>query len=218
MPSSGFKNHKRKLMVFCLMAVGGLTLFPFQNFDRVSFDALKPRIFVAQARVLNPHDGSTDIRDFAPVRPRELDEESPWNAPESSRDPEEWLRKQAHYLTGGADEKIVRQLNRGLERLMSYESRDDAGRTGGHTETGLLTREPSSDHHESRFGLLPKSMKFTSINRLEMDFGSQTHLTCSFEGANVRWDIVRPLSEKFDMKIRHESADSKSSLLLNYNW
>lgn len=205
-------------MVFCLMAVAALILFPFQNFDHVSFDELKPQFFVAQARIVNPHDGSADIRDFAPARPRELEEESSLNTSQTGRDPEEWLRKQAHYLTGGADEKIVRQLNRGLNRLMSFDSEDVAEKSEGRAEKGLLTRNPNSEYQENRIGLLPKSMKFTSINRLEMDFGSQTHLTCSFEGANVRWDFVRPINEKFDMNIRHESLDSKSSLLLNYSW
>lgn len=216
-------------MAFCLVAVGGLALLMFQNFKSIPIEKLRPRFNVAQARVVNPYDGSADLRDFAPVRPQELEErESFLSAPQSGHDLEsiggEWLRKQAHYLTGGADEKIVRQLNRSLNRLINSDSDDEFNKSGSETDgtkNAFARKSGTNKHDDSKdepLRLLPKSMKFTSINRLEMDFGSQTHLTCSFEGSSVRWDIVRPINEKMDMNFRHETAGAKSSFLLNYNW
>ncbi len=216
------KSLKKKAMASCFVLVTGLLLILFQNFERVSLKGLKPRFTVAEARIVNPYDGSIDVRELAPPRPREWEERdaalSAGQVDQPAMTGEEWLRQQAHRLTGGADEKLVRQLNRGLNRLMYFESQDEAGEAGS-PQRVTQTPEPSEVKREAGWSvLMPKSMKFTSINRLEMDFGHDTHVTCSFEGSNVRWDLVRPINSHWDMNLRHDSQDARSSLLLNYSW
>jgi hypothetical protein len=230
----------------------------FQNFNTVPLSALKPDFAQALARPVSPTDGSGDIRKIAPQR-QDLEDKPTIATPQSGNDMnsigQDWLTRQSHLITGGAEERFLRDLNKKLEHLVKPNTDDEnssleeteklesanaravLGETDGKDEPQnpqktlgkakgsrgpasvpqiAMQKPPQSDTGFS--GLRPTSVRVMSINRVRIGLANKTQVTCSFSGDSMQWDLTHPVTKTFDVNLRHETAQSKSTLQLNYSW
>ena len=217
---------KRRAFVAGLSLTGACLLLLFQNFTSIPLSDLKPKFEIVEARVTPASDGSVDIRDLAPHR-REIRQREGLVAPQAGHDlnsiGQDWMIRQTHLLTGGAEKEILESLNKRVNRMFKFEDVESEDWPDGQSgESG--DRKPSSEEEteaaeaENAFLPRPKAVKFTAVNRVQMDFDNNTQVTCSFQGSSMQWDFVRPISRTLDLNLRHESSDSKSSVLINYSW
>lgn len=219
----------------------------FQNFQPIPLERLKPDF--AYAHPVSPTDGSADMRRLAPARP-EPRAEAMIATPQTGNDMnsigQDWMSRQAHLITGGAEERMLADFNKKMNRMFKFEevegeeypdsgydsdstSGDDSGSSnqdnGDHAKATIKSgggRKPASiakAKRESDYGgFRPTSMQMTAVNRLQLSLRNRTRVSCQFQGSGLRWDISRPVSERFDVSIGHETSEAKSTLRLNYNW
>ena len=164
----------------------------------------------AGARVLTERDGAVDMRDYAPLRndPKPSYIAQPRSGNDLSSVSGDWMMRQTHLLTGGAEQKLLEDMNRSLNKGMSRIMASYAPATP--VEGAAPQKQSSSED------LQP--MRFTHVNRMQMDFSVNTNLSCFWKGDSVEWDLSRKLDRGFDVKLRHQSRDAKSSVLINYDW
>ncbi len=196
------------ILGFALTLILGFQNFTSIPLERLKLAKLQPDLLVAYAE-------DNDIRRLAPSRPRnfEKSEQPKLAAPKSGHDlgsiSQDWMTRQTHLLTGGADQRFLDDVNKKLHRALKREKQipQDSGKDPGLNQPRAEDEEPS---------LIAPSVKFTSLYRVEFGFSNQANVSCSVEGSNLRWDLSRPLSERIDFNLRHET--SGNSVRLHYNW
>jgi hypothetical protein len=224
----------------------GLGVFVlFQNFTTLPLSALKPDFAQALARPVSPTDGTGDIRRLAP--PRVQQEEKPSIAsPQSGTDlnsiSQDWLTRQSHLITGGAEERLLQDINKKLERLVTPSKTDEQNETLADDANAPTSEKSDEPAHASSKGnrgpaSVPRivmekarqsdtgisgmrltSVRVMSINRVQVGLANKTQLSCSFSGDSMQWNVSRPVSKDFDLNLRHETGQAKSSVQLNYSW
>lgn len=217
-------NRRRVQKTLVLLAFF-LFFATFQNFNSLPISELRPTGSLAYARnfAVQP-DKEQDLRKIAPSRPAYMDQDHSYIAsPHSGKDlnsvSQDWMKRQAFIITGGAEERFLVDVNKRINRFFQFKPEDSSDDTGDIPSSSAPNsgEKPAPRASSLRFPK-PTSMRFTTINRLQLDFGSSSSLSCSFLGDNLQWDFNRPLSNRFDVGLRHESTNSKSSVLLNYSW
>lgn len=218
-----------------ILLAGALMIVSFQNFTGLPLEKLKPEFPQAKA-YRKTADGSMDIRDLAPEKPSMTDN-SLLTAPTSGNDlgsvSRDWMERQGKSLAGGADERLLASINRKIERWMRFEpvngeswpepGDDSSGSKGEGSDDGgdsapSTPGMPSFPGGEDMFGLKPTSVRLANLNQLELGFRNRSHLSCQVNGSNVQLDLSRPLSERMDVNLRHDSGQQSNSVLLKYNW
>ncbi len=249
--ASNSKPKKRGL--FSTLLLGMFLLFLFQNFQPIPLERLKPE--AAWARVASPTDGSADMRRLAPPRAQPHAQEviaTPHSGQDMNSISQDWMSRQVHLITGGAEERMLADFNKKMNRMFKFEdetgeeypesvypSSDDASddaksdssaggekqgsRKGGGRMPASIAKERIRERTKAQqerdyLGFRPTSMQFTAVNRLQLSLRNRTRVSCQFEGANVKWDVSRPINERFDVSFGHETSDARSTLRLNYSW
>lgn len=246
MKSRNLIRSPKRQRVFTALSIAAFLLIMFQNFQPIPIERLKPDF--AWAHAVSPTDGSADIRQLAPAR-TEPREDRMIAAPQSGSDmnsiSQDWMSRQAHLITGGAEERLLADFNKKMNRMFKfeevegedypesgYDSGNDSGDDGAsnqdggeHAKATIKSgggRKPASianANRESDYGgFRPTSMQLTAVNRLQLSLRNRTRVSCQIQSSGLRWDISRPLSERFDLSIGHETSEAKSTLRLNYNW
>lgn len=164
----------------------------------------------ASARVLTERDGTVDVRDFAPLRsqPKQSFIAQPQSGNDLGSIGGDWIMRQTNLITGGAEQKLLEDMNRGLSKGMTRIIASYAPTTP--VEVTAPQKQSSAED------LQP--MRFTHVNRMQMDLSLDTNLSCFWKGDSFEWDLSRRLDRNFDLKLRHQSRDAKSSVLINYDW
>jgi len=230
--SAVFAGRTRHHKLFTLLgAASAFLLIMFQNFQLVPLEKLKPDY--AYARAVSPTDGTGDIRKLAPARPAQQDQ-SMIAAPQAGTDlgsiSQDWAARQAHLITGGAEERMIADFNKKMNRFFKfedvegepypdsgYDSHDSSEDEGSGASGGGGGRRPASDD-EAASGFQPKSMQLVAMNRVQLALKNRTKVSCSVQGGGLRWDVSRPINDRLDVNFRHDSADARSTLNLNYSW
>jgi hypothetical protein len=158
----------------------------------------------------------SDIRKLAPPKPNG-EEKRRFAIPSTGTNlksvEQNWASQQAHIITGGADERMLQDINHGLTRWIAS-SEDDV-----RSEDDPRPKPPMTLHPDKPVsGLRPSSLRFATINRLEIGWRSRAKFSCIYQGDSIQWNMSRPINEKFDVNLRHETRDSTSSIQFNYNW
>lgn len=213
-----FKKTRRRWVASVFLALIGGLLILFQNFSSIPVEKLQPRFHVAYAQTGNVYgDSVVDARDLAPKHPESVETDY-LAVPQGGHDlqsvSEDWLRRQAHLITGGAEQEFLDGLNRRLSGMFHDQQDEDADQkaaSAGKSADGEAQKEVSESKEAT-------SLRFTALNKLRLGFGDDIHLTCSFQGSSMQWDFVRSFSTSIDMNLRHDFNAAKSSVLLNYNW
>lgn len=234
------KRLRHRFRTGSLLAIMGFLLFMFQNFQPIPLKNLVPQLSTASARAVSPTDGSADMRKIAPSRPDVVPEEPKVIAqPQSGHDlgsvSQDWLMRQSHVITGGADEKILADVNRRMNRVFKKDDSESSFDSSSVSPENINMNQPNGNaaqlpaHTSKRkpasvkgeddyFGMRPTSMNLVAVNQLQVGLQNKTKLSCAFEGSNVRWNVSRPINKTFDVNLQHESTKSKSMLNLNYSW
>lgn len=221
---------RRQKFAPLLAALSAFLLIMFQNFQLIPMERLKPDM--AYAHEVSPTDGTGDIRRLAPVRPN-IQEQPVIAAPQAGSDlgsiSQDWATRQAHLITGGAEERILADFNKKMNRFFKFEpvegepypdsGYDSSGSDdeGSGSSGGGGGRRPASDD-EASSGFSPTSMQLVAVNRVQLALKNRMKLSCSVQGGSLRWDVSRPISNRLDLNFRHESSDARSTLNLNYSW
>jgi hypothetical protein len=248
MSKFGSLSKKRKSGLFSTLLLGMFLLFLFQNFHPIPLDRLKPE--VAWANVVSPSDGSADMRKLAPTRAQPHAHEviaAPHSGQDMNSISQDWMSRQAHLITGGAEERMLADFNKKMNRIFKFEdepgeeypesgyptsedpvdeskpdSSDSSQGNGKKSSRKVGGRQPASiakiKTENDYLGFRPTAMQLTAVNRLQLSLRNRTRVSCQFEGANVKWDVSRPINERFDVSFGHETSDARSTLRLNYSW
>ncbi|MES2966110.1 MAG: hypothetical protein V4760_19680 [Bdellovibrionota bacterium] len=196
----------------------GALFISFQNFSNVPLAVLQPQLSTAYARAVSPTDGRADMRELAPPKPADEDD-SVIAVPQSGNDLEsvgqDWMTRQTNAITGGAEQKILDKMNRKMNRWVNG---PDAGTPK--REPGSVTGVPRTERvaSERTDSVRPKNVRFSRVNKMDMDLAGDTHLSCQYKGNSVQWDLTRNVVGDVDLNIRHDSRDSANSIHLKYNW
>lgn len=210
----------RKIKIASIIAVLFLSFVGiFQNFESIPLEKLKPSFYAMQMRLPSSIDGTSDIRRIAPTR-AEAPADPVIAVPESGGDlgtvSQDWMMRQSHLITGRAEERILANLNKKLNRFMKAEAvSTDADSSG---TAAALDGQPGGIEENEGSGFRPTSLQIMSANRVQVGLRNKTKLSCSFEGDNMRWDLSRPINHRFDVNLQHETARAKSVLQFNYSW
>lgn len=226
---------KRKLKVSAIVVSSLFVFLFFQNFTSIPLDRLKPQFAQALARPASPTDGTADIRKLAPPKPLYRADENPSIAsPQSGHDlnsiSQDWMTRQTHLITGGAEQRLLDDINKRMTRMITAEDeepteapgpdvakRDTVAKSkGGRGPASVPAQAAEEPRVNSPFK--PTSLRLMSINRLQLGLASNTKVSCSFQGSTMRVDVSHPVSNTFDVNIRHETDKAKSSVFLNYSW
>jgi hypothetical protein len=189
----------------------------FQNFSNVPLELLRPQLSTAQARAVSPTDGRADMRELAPQRPEE-NEDQAIAVPQSGHDldsvGQDWMTRQTNAITGGAEQKILDKMNRKMNRWVNGDEPDHQKKSA----QGVPRTERQPATKEATVSVRPRNIHFSRVNRMDMDLVGDTHLSCQYKGNSVQWDLSRNVVGDVDLNIRHESRDSANSIHLKYNW
>ena len=124
-------------------------------------------------------------------------------------------------LTGGADERLLADVNKKMNRMFRFEpledsiapDDEDAAPAGENS-----VRKPASADDDDSYGMQPTSLNFVAINHVQVGLKNKMKLSCAVDGSGTRFNVSRPINKNVDFNIQHETARSKSMLQLNYNW
>lgn len=217
-----------------ILVMGAILIVSFQNFSSIPLENLKPQFQKAGAARKSP-DGGFDIREVAPRRPASLDEPQ-LALPQGGQDLEsvgrDWAGRQAEIITGGAEKRLLASVNRRIDKWMKFEPVEgepwpEPGDEGGATSPGSDSGDgglpgipglPSVPGTEDMFGLRPTSLRMASVNKFEVGLADKTQISCSIESGNVKVDLSRPLTDRLDFDVRHESGQQSNSVHLRYDW
>jgi hypothetical protein len=233
-----------------LLTALGVFVISFQNFAPVPFDQLNPSLNLAQAarkraehesaQTRTEQDGDSekarDIREWAPLKPS--DGTQTLAMPEASNDlgtiERSWITNQTHLLTGGADQKMLDDLNKRLNRWVKFEpvegepwpepgdDSSDNGPNSGSAPGGSGdddgTPKPDMSGLQDLFSMAPKSIRFSQVNRFQLDFKNQSRMSCLITGGGVKLDLSRPIGNRVDVGVAHDMAAKSSTVHLQYNW
>jgi hypothetical protein len=210
----------RRLKTFGMIVAGTCLIVMFQNFNTIPLESLRPSFPAAHAS--SPNDGSADIRDLAPYR-APASEGPMFVAPQGGSDvnaiSQDWLSREAHLLTGGADERFLVDLNKSLNRMISSDESDDSPvKPAGAASRSSLDNSPDKNEPSILDGMAPRSLRLMSANRFQIGFVNRTELSCAVQGDGVQLNLTRPISDTFDFNLRHETSGSKSTFSFNYRW
>ena len=195
----------------------------FQNFSSIPLGILNPHISTAEARAVSPSDGSADIRKLAPQKPVEQDDPivaTPQSGGDLDSVSQDWMSRETHLITGGAEQKVLDKMNRRMSRWLASTPDEKAqgpqGQPGNGSTSALQT--PS----EPEGGLLsivqPKSVRFTKMNQMDMSFENDAHLSCLFRGDSMQLDLSKNVIGNVDVNLRHDTHDDANSVHLKYSW
>lgn len=234
MPLRPNMRSPKTLRLGVVLSAATLLFVLFQNFQPIPLKNLQPQFAAAYAHSMSATDGTADITRFAPTRIASQNDQviaQPMNGSDLNSISQDWLARQSHLITGGADERFIADVNRRLDRLFRYEDLDEAfpgdeedeatdGAATGHPNEG--TRKPATTSEDSKndayFGLQPTSLQMIAVNHAELRLRNRTRVSCAIDGGSVKWNISRPISSDFDMNLQHEPAKAKSLIQLNYRW
>ena len=217
----------------------------FQNFSLVDVKDLRPELTSARAAQVEAglnDSGEQDIREFAPRRPANFGQPT-IAMPDSGRDPGtiglNWLGKQTDLMTDGADQRMLLDMNKQLNRITKFtpvegepwpEPGNDDGKVRDPSSvlpnidgTDDGTNDQSADpklkkSSQDSFALTPKSVHFSQLNRFEMKFATATQLSCLVGNGGVELDLQRPINPRMDVGLRHQTSTQASTLHMQYNW
>ena len=191
---------------------GSASFIFFQNFTSIPLSNLRPHLLSAQAKASAAEDGSADIRDLAPNKPSGMDAPtiaSPQSGNDLNSIGQDWITRQAHLITGGADEKILADINKRMSNMMKSDVEN-----GTDTSRGPASVEAKDDWG----GMQPTSMRLTAINRVEFGLANEIKIACTYQGSSVRVDLSRSISKRMDVNLQHDTGANSSTLHLKYNW
>jgi hypothetical protein len=212
MPERKWTVSRRRIHIALVCTTGSCTFVLFQNFTAIPNSRLSPHLISAEAREDSAREGSVDIRDLAPSRPSGMDT-SLIATPQAGNDlgsvSQDWMTRQAHLLTGGADEKILADFNKSVSNMMKTDTADGTDTSG---------RGPASKQDDDSWGIQPTSMKLTALNRVEFGLANEVKIACTYQGSSVRVDLSKAISKSMDINLQHDTNQNTSSMHLKYNW
>ncbi len=196
----------------------------FQNFNTLPIAKLKPQFVSAQARAMAMTDERADMRHLAPDRPSDFDK-SGVAQPQSGSDlnsiSQDWVTRQTHLITGGAEQRFLEDVNKRMTRMLKWEEIEGEPYPEAEQPSGSgrgPASVPNDDNEDEYYGMKPTSLRMLAINRVQVGFSNNTKVSCSIEGPDVKWDLSRSLNKNFDVNVRHEPANNKNTVHLNYSW
>lgn len=190
-----------KLTRFLWITLGSLCFLFFQNFENIPLDRLKPN-FKPSAKAF---ENELDIREIAPSpesSPSGLQLASPTSGTDLESISVNWAQKQTQILTGGAEQRLIDQLNKNL----LFNDRRPA------------STDSEIDPEDDKTSPAKSFLKLKAINRLEIHLANQTKIDCSVDGEKLNLDLHSPSQKNINFSLSHESSSSKSSVLLHYDW
>ena len=217
------KLKTRHIRILTICTCGLLTVAGFQNFSVIPIENLKlarlaPTASIALASASSGN--ATDIRAWAPNRPSGFSSEQESDKqtlaiPQSGNTLEsvgqDWALRQTHLITDGADERFLNDVNQKVKHLFDSEGDREPASEASTAATAAL--EPSAEE-PSAFSAL----RFSALNRVEMRAPGQTNLSCSVAGANLLVNLSKPISDRMDVSLQHQTSSGASTLRLHYNW
>ena len=209
--------QKRTIRSLTIMGFLTALMVGFQNFTSIPLEKMK--LAKLQPDVLIAYAEDNDIRRLAPHRPENFDQkdQSKIASPETGSDldsiGQDWVKRQGHLLTGGAEQKFLDDVNKKINRALK---REEASEQTGESGASATATEPSQRAGERSY--INPSVRFTALNRVELGFPNEAQVSCSVEGSNLRWDLSRPLSDRIDFNLRHETTGNANTVRLHYNW
>jgi hypothetical protein len=197
----------------------------FQNFTHLDLAHLKPLYVPPYARAQAAANGTSDIRDLAPARELKPGRNS-LAVPQSGSDlgsvGQDWMRRQADLMTGGAEQRLLGTINRKVNRLLKFEEVEgepwpEPGDDG--TGSPLQPSDPTeAEDGNEFFGFKPRSVRMATANRLEVGLHNRSNVSCEVRGSAIQLDVSRPLGRNLDVNLRHDSSGNANTLRLHYNW
>lgn len=178
----------------------------FQNFSVLPLERLK--LARLDAAIPAAHAAGGDIRLVAPRKPASL-EQPVLAVPQSGSDlssvGQDWFTRQAKLLTNGEDEKLMKSVNRNLQRGLN-----DSVSVFGNAESSAAAQEDES-------ALVP-TIRVTAFNRVEFGSSESARLSCLVNGSSLQLDLSRALNESMNVNVHHESSTNSNTLQLQYVW
>jgi hypothetical protein len=176
-------------------------------------------------------DGTYDIREIAPYRPKDYgDNNTGIVIPQSGNDlgsvAQAWAEQQTHVLTNGGDERLLANVNKSMNNWIAPSKSDDAKDSDStHRDPAnvgpavVSTQEPAAPQdRSSSIDIYPTSMRFSTLTKIEMGFAGDTQLTCDYRGDSIDVDLNHPVNQSLALKLRHSSKDGANTVRLNYSW
>lgn len=189
----------------CLVLGLGL-IVSFQNFTLLPIDRLKLRRL--EASIPSAYAAGGDIRKIAPRRPASMDQ--PVIAiPQEGRDlgsvSQAWFTRQARLLTNGEDERILKDVNRSLQKSFANEK-----------VTTFEDSQSSTEVVDDR-AIMP-SVRLTAFNRIQFGAEDSSRLSCLVNGSSVQLDLSHSVTEFMNLNVHHETSTNSNTLQLQYVW
>lgn len=220
----------------------------FSNFTLEDLRPHRNRANAASRGEIFGSSDDQDIRDFAPQRPSNYGASEialPDAGKDPSTIGLNWLGKQTHLSTHGGDQRALDEINKRMQRLVKFtpvegegwpepgdndanrrnpanQSGDDPNSDGsssdGDDSSGTPQIPKSIQDMFSSSPMSPHSIKFTQLNRFDVAFNNETHLNCMVGNAGVEVELQKPLTERMNVGLRHQTSGQASTVHLDYNW
>jgi hypothetical protein len=219
------KFSRRIVWMSASLSAMAILISFFQNFTHLDSADLKPLYAPPHAMAQAAANGRADIRDLAPPTDGPI-RRSTLAVPQSGANlgsvGQDWARRQADLMTGGAEQRFLSGVNRKVNRLLKFEEVKsepwpEPGEDGASGPS--QPRDPEEMEDEGGyFGFKPRSVRITTVNRLEVGLHNRANVSCEIRGSAIQLDVSRPLGRNLDFNLRHDSSVKSNTLRIHYNW
>lgn len=202
---------------------------------------------VIEAGVLPAH-APTDIRESAPTRPRAYEQldgqryaslQAPAHATSIEGAGTQWAERELRPYLTEYENQFVAGVNHRLNRFLKFEeiesewpsSGDDqhsepndsgSGRgPASESESPAFPPSPNPSDFRDLFSLKsyrPTRLQLTKANELTVGFQGDTALSCEVASGGSKLKLARPLDNRTQVDVSHDTIEKKNSVHLTISW
>lgn len=190
----------------------------------------------------------TDIRESAPARPSAYEQlngqryaslQAPTHVTSLEGTGTQWAEREIRPYLAEHESQFVATINHRLNRMLKFEeiesewpaSSDDRGNDTNDAESG---RAPAGDldtphlpppqnppDFRDLFSIKsyrPTRVQLTKANELTVGFHGDTALSCEVASGGSKFKIARPLDNRTQVDVSHDTIEKKNSVHLTISW
>ncbi len=202
---------------------------------------------VIEAGVL-PAQAPTDIRESAPSRPAAYEQldgrryaslQAPAHATSIEGAGTQWAERELRPYLAEYESQFVAGVNHRLNRVLKFEEIESEWPASGddqNTESndGSSGRGPASESDGPAFptppspsdlrdlfslrSYRPTRVQLTKANELTVGFRGDTALSCEVASGGSKLKLARPLDNRTQVDVSHDTVDKKNSVHLTISW
>lgn len=129
----------------------------------------------------------------------------------------DWVERQGSLILNGYDKKIEAKVNDKLNtwvRLLSPKKNDEEPpppNTGANSKESPKTQESPTRENK-------QNLRFSRVNSLKYDLGTNSCLDLTADPGNTRFNFSQALTSNTKLGLEHRTLDNKTQMTFKYEW